>query len=229
MKAVMSPEGVEARADLRGSGDAVFSAATVDAAILAGLQSLDLVPEEATIEVLDRGSRGFLGFRSRAARVKVAPKLGLAGLIEELAREVLSRMGLKASVEGMQKGPDVVLRVESEEAGLLIGRKGETLEALQHLLLRMASRKTAGKIRDLRVDVGGYRSRREDQLREEALALAERVERSGRRAMTEPLPPAERRVVHRALADRAGVTTHVAGDGNARRVIILPASSSKNA
>jgi len=146
------------------------------------------------------------------------------GVVEELARGLLKRMGVNATVSAVQTGSNVVLRLECDDAGLLIGRRGETLEALEHVLLRMASRKSAGKIRDLSVDVAGYRSRRDDQLREEALALAERVERSGRRAMTEPLPAAERRVVHRALADRAGVTTHVAGNGNARRVIILPAS-----
>lgn len=203
----------------------VFSGATTDEAIVAGLDALKVSRDDAVIEVIDRGSRGFLGLLSRPARVKMAPKLELAGVAEELASAVLSRMGMRASVTTVQEGSNVVLRVESEEAGLLIGRRGETLEAFQHLLLRMASRKTAGKIRDLRVDVAGYRSRRDDQLRDEALALAERVERSGRRAMTEPLPAAERRVVHRVLADRAGVTTHVAGNGNTRRVIILPATS----
>jgi spoIIIJ-associated protein len=206
----------------------VFSGATPDEAIVAALDALKVSRDDAVIEVLDRGSRGFLGLLRRPARVKVAPKLELAGVVEKLADSVLSQMGMQASVQAMEAGSNVVLRVETEEAGLLIGRRGETLDALQHILLRMASRKTAGKIRDLRVDVAGYRSRRDDQLRDEALALAERVERSGRRAMTEPLPAAERRVVHRVLADRAGVTTHVAGNGNARRVIILPATSKRD-
>ena len=206
-----------------------FSAPTVDEAVAAGLAELRATRDEALVEVLDHGSRGFLGFLRRPARVKVSPKLALAEVVEDLAREILKRMGLAATVTAVQTGPNVVVRVECEEAGLLIGRHGETLEALEHLLLRIASKKTAGKLREVSVDVAGYRSRRDDQLREEALALAERVERSGRRAMTEPLPAAERRVVHQALADRSGVTTHVAGNGNTRRVIILPASaSSKN-
>jgi spoIIIJ-associated protein len=203
----------------------VFSGASVDDAIAAACESLHVTRDEALIEVLDRGSRGFLGFLSRPARVSVAPRLGLAGVAEDLAREILTRMGMKAKVRAVQTGSNVVVHVESDEAGLLIGRRGDTLEAFEHILLRMASRKTAGKIREVRVDVAGYRSRRDDQLREEALALAERVERSGRRAMTEPLPAAERRVVHQALADRRGVTTHVAGNGSARRVIILPAKN----
>jgi len=203
----------------------VFSGTSVDAAIQAGCESLRVTRDEALIEILDRGSRGFLGFLSRPARVKVAPKLALAGLVEALARELLTRMGAHASVQAVQNGTSVVVRVETEDAGLLIGRRGETLESLEHVLLRMVSRKTVGKIRALRVDVAGYRSRRDDQLREEALALADRVMRSGRRAMTEPLPAAERRVVHQALADRAGVTTHVAGTGASRRVIILPAKN----
>ena len=204
----------------------VFTGGSVDEAIAVALETLQLTREEAEIKVLDRGSRGLFGFLSRPARVSVTAKeAGLAPLIQRLAREVLSLMGVTGSITAAQHGPDVVVTVDSEMAGLLIGRKGETLEALQHLLLRMASRRTGARIRNLRVDVGGYRSRRDEQLREEALALAERVLRSGRRAMTEPLTPAERRVVHRALADHKGVTTHVAGNGNVRRVIILPASS----
>jgi spoIIIJ-associated protein len=202
----------------------VYSGVTVDEAIVAGCEAERVTRDEALIEVLDRGSRGLLGFLRRPARVRVLPKLALAAQVEEIARELLTHMGVPASVSAVQTGATVVVRVECEEAGLLIGRRGETLEALEHVMLRMASRKSAGKIRELSVDVAGYRSRRDDQLRDEALALAERVERSGRRAMTEPLPAAERRVVHRALADRAGVTTHVAGNGSARRVIILPAS-----
>ena len=204
----------------------VFTGGSVDEAIEAGLLALQLEEDGADIKVLDRGSRGLFGFLSRPARVRVSAKDdGLVPVIEGLARDVLSRMGVDASIQATQQGADVVVRVDSEAAGLLIGRKGETLEALEHLLARMASRRTGARIRNLRVDVAGYRSRRDDQLREEALALAERVERSGRRAMTEPLTPAERRVVHRALADRRGVTTHVSGNGNVRRVIILPASS----
>jgi spoIIIJ-associated protein len=202
----------------------VFTGSTVDAAIDAGLRALDLERDEVKIEVLSRGARGFLGIGSRPARVAISAQLDVASVVEEIARGVLSRMGIEAKVQAVQTGLDVVVKLECRDAGLLIGRKGETLEALQHLLLRMASRRSSGKIRDLRVDVGGYRDRREEQLREEALGLAERVERTGRRAMTEPLPPAERRIVHRALAEKTNVTTHVAGNGNVRRVIILPKS-----
>jgi spoIIIJ-associated protein len=87
----------------------------------------------------------------------------------------------------------------------------------------MAARRTAGKIREVRVDVAGYRDRREEQLRREAVALAERVRKTRRRAMTEPLLPAERRVVHRAIAELHGVKTHVAGSGSNRRVVVIPA------
>src|SRR5262245_46256156 len=204
----------------------VFTGGSVEEAIASGLAALHLKRDEAEVKVIDRGSKGLFGFLSRPARVSVSGKEeGLAPLIEGLARDVLAHMGVDASIKAAQHGPDVVVRVESEAAGLLIGRKGETLEALQHLVVRMASRRSGARMRNVRVDIGGYRSRRDDQLRDEAVALAERVERSGRRAMTEPLTAPERRVVHRALADRKGVTTHVAGNGNVRRVIILPASS----
>jgi spoIIIJ-associated protein len=86
----------------------------------------------------------------------------------------------------------------------------------------MAGRKLDGRISAVRVDVAGYRKRREEQLRNQAMGLAERVERSGRRAMTEPLPPAERRLVHRVLAESPTVRTHTGGSGVNQRVIITP-------
>lgn len=201
----------------------IFTGASVAEATEAGLRGLRLEAEEADVRVLDKGSRGFLGLGSRPARVAVLPKAHCAPVVEELARGVLRRMGVDGTVAATQSGLDVDVTIDSPGAdGLLIGRKGETLQALQHVLLRMASRQTAGKVRDVRVDVAGYREWREEQLKKDAMALAERVRRSGRRAMTEPLLANERRIVHRALADVKGVKTHVAGSGATRRVVVLP-------
>jgi spoIIIJ-associated protein len=208
------------------SEGSIFSAATVEAATTAGLRELGLPAGEVEIRVLDRGSRGFLGFGARPARVAVLSRAELAPLVEDLARGILERMEVEGTVRATQSGLEVEVLVESPGSdGLLIGRKGETLAAFQHVLLRMAARRTAGKIRDVRVDVAGYRDRREEQLRREAVALAERVRRTKRRGMTEPLLPAERRVVHRAIADVSGVKTHVAGSGSNRRVVVMPADA----
>lgn len=205
--------------------DREFTAGTVDEAVRDGLRRLGLEREQASVTVLDKGSRGFLGFGARAARVRLVPRDDLEAVVQELAAGLLERMGIEnAVVTVVRNGATVSVQVESGATdGLLIGRKGETLDAFQHILLRMAGRRLGARIDSVRVDVAGYRERREEQLRTQIVELAEKVERSGRRAMTEPLSPVERRLVHRILADRAGVETHAGGrDGVAQRVIITP-------
>lgn len=205
--------------------ESVFTAATVEEAVDRGLRELGLDRGQTDVRVLRKGTRGFLGLGSRPAEVALLPRLSLAPAVLRLAREILDRMGIPVTVEGEQVGLRVDVRIASGPAdGLLIGRRGETLEALQHVLYRMASRELDGKLDAVRVDVGDYRQRREARLVESAHALAERTRRTGRRSMTEPLTPGERRIVHRALDGEAGIETHAGGAGHQKRVIILPIS-----
>jgi spoIIIJ-associated protein len=153
----------------------------------------------------------------------MVPRNPLSPVVRELTEALLERMGTPGDVEARQEGRTVHVQIATGATdGLLIGRRGETLEALQHLILRLAGRRLGQKIGNVRVDVAGYRDRRDAQLVRLAETLAEKVRRSGRRAMTEPLAPAERRVVHRALADESGISTHAGGDGVNKRVIITP-------
>ncbi len=199
----------------------VFAGPSVEAAIRDGLLALGLAEDQARIRILEKGSRGFLGLGSRKARVELLPRHQVEPEVRALAEGLLAQMGVTATLEIEQTGLDVLVRIQSgEEDGLLIGRKGETLEALQHVLMRMAGRRLRDRIRTLRVDVAGYRARREAQLTSQVQDLARRVARTGRREMTEPLTPAERRLVHRMLADHPDVETHAGGNGVNQRVII---------
>ncbi len=201
-----------------------FEGNSVEEAAAAGLRELGLDAADAEVSVLDRGSRGFLGLGARPARVQVSSRDRLTPAVREAAVRILSLMGVEGEVEVRETGQALIVEIRSGEAdGLLIGRKGETLAALQHVLIRMTSRRFNGQGGQIRVDVAGYRSRREDHLRELAKGLAQRVERTGKRAMTEPLSPAERRVVHRALAEFTAIQTHAAGSGVNKRVVLLPA------
>jgi spoIIIJ-associated protein len=205
--------------------EAVFTADTVEEAVDRGLRELGLDRGDTDVRILRKGTRGFLGLGSRPAEVALVPRMHLAPAVLRLARGILERMGVPNAVEAVQIGGRVEVRIASGAAdGLLIGRRGETLEALQHVLFRMAARELEGKITAVHVDVGDYRQRREERLVEAARALAERTLRTGRRSMTEPLSPGERRIVHRALADADGIETHAGGAGVNKRVIILPAS-----
>jgi len=203
--------------------ETVYQGRNAEEALHAALAAAGLTEKEARITVLDRGSRGFLGIGSRRAQVRVEPRAGSTSAVRAMTVEVLRLMGIDARVVATQKGRTVHVAIESGKSdGLLIGRKGETLQALQHVISRMAQRQTAlGTAARVVVDVSGYRLRREEQLCRMAVQLAERVERTGRRAMTEPLDTEERRLVHRAL-EGVKVETHAAGNGPARRVVITP-------
>jgi spoIIIJ-associated protein len=132
-------------------------------------------------------------------------------------------MGFPSEVEVEVDGGHIEVAVADTGAdGLLIGRKGETLAALQHIVGRMLNRETGGH-EQVAMDIGGYRKRREAQLEKSALALAEKACSNGREMFTEPLPASERRVVHLALADVPDVKTHAIGEGPLKKIAITPA------
>ncbi len=143
----------------------------------------------------------------------------------EVLRELLRRMDVPAEVQAAAEAElgQVALRVSSEASALLIGRHGQTLDALEYLTNRIVGR-TGEHAPRVAVDVEGYRERRERELQEMAKHIAERVRRTGRPETLNPLSPRERRVVHVALGADAGVSTRSAGEGAFRRVVVSPAA-----
>lgn len=144
----------------------------------------------------------------------------------EAARAFLAataeKMGLALAVTARGDGADVVLTLEGRDAERAVGRKGATLDALQLLANRVASRAADGERAGLVVDAAGYRARREKTLTTMAEQLGARCVEQGKVITMDPLPPRERRVVHMALARFPGVTTRSEGDGEERRIQIIP-------
>jgi spoIIIJ-associated protein len=147
----------------------------------------------------------------------------------EVLTDVLRLMGIKASVESMlgyelaEEGqpPPVVLNITGDDLGILIGRRGETLRALQYLIRLMVSHQIK-QWSNLVVDVENYLVRRRRTLESLALRVAERVARTGRSQALEPMPPYERRLVHIALRNHPKVMTQSVGEGEKRKVTIVP-------
>ena len=136
-------------------------------------------------------------------------------------REILDRMGIEAEVSAFDDGERIILDAHGAESGLIIGKKGATLDALQYVINRIISKRPndgPGVV----VDAEGYRGRREDSLTDLARRLAEKAVRSGRPVPVEPMNAHDRRIVHMALADHPEVTTESEGEGMARRVVIFP-------
>ncbi|HHV94449.1 MAG TPA: protein jag [Firmicutes bacterium] len=201
------------------------SARTVEEAIAEALQELQVAREDVEVEILDEGSRAFLGLiGGKPARVRVTvrdKREEKAQAVAAFLQGILDRMGIAAKVEHSWQDDDVLrMDIQGEELGLVIGRRGETLDALQYLV-SLAANKNGEWIRII-LDAEGYRARREETLRNLALRLGERVKRTGRRAVLDPMNAMERRIIHLALQNDAGVETHSEGVAPYRRVIIAP-------
>lgn len=212
---------------------------TVEEAIENALEDLDASRDQVEIQVLTEGSRGMLGFVLELAEVRVTvvrpqsepePPLdpdqqAAAEAAQKIVEKLLVGMGLPARVS-LRPPRDledpVILDVKGRDLGILIGRRGETLRALQYLTRIMTTREL-GRYGRVVVDVDGYKARRERTLSQLARRMADRAIRDGRSVPLEPMPPHERRIVHVSLRDDDRVTTRSSGEGANRKVVIYPA------
>jgi spoIIIJ-associated protein len=141
----------------------------------------------------------------------------------QVLREILERMQVDAEVSAFDDGDRIILDAHGPESGLVIGKKGATLDALQYVINRIVFKRPGEGPRVI-VDAEGYRGRREDSLVDLARRLAEKAVKTGRPVPVEPMSAHDRRIVHMALVDHAGVTTESEGEGLFRRVVIFPSA-----
>ncbi len=204
---------------------------SVQKALARALKALDAKVENVDIEIIDAGQKGVLSiFGARDARIRVTKKNDSKG-IEEIADEVAGYImeSLDMSYRIFSESDDDATYINIETAGvdgLLIGRKGDTLNSLQHLIGRIVSRKMGGYQR-LTLDVGGYLKNRQEILRQKAVKAAERARRSNREVQMEPMKASERRIVHVALTNEEGISTYTTGNGDMRKVCIAPAGKGR--
>jgi spoIIIJ-associated protein len=211
------------------------SGATVEEATAQALAQLGAERDEVVVDVLTRGgARPVPGefLSSSAAKVRVSRIDDHTARGRELLAALLDQMEIPARVSvrrgtspraGESEAP-MILEVSGDDLGLLIGWRGETLRALQTTLNLMMGDEQAdgGQGRRLILDVERYRARREDQVRELAQRLADRVKASGERYTLDPMHAYERRIIHLTLQDDEGVRTESSGHEPARRVVIHP-------
>jgi spoIIIJ-associated protein len=208
------------------------NAPSVEEAIEAALEELGVSEQEAEIQILREPQRGVLGIGAQDALVRVRVReeevTGVeleeqAELAEDFLDGLLERMGIEAQIEHrIVEGAmyvDIVGAEDGEGMGLLIGKHGATLEALQELVRSAVQRRTASRCRVL-VDVEDYGKRRRSQLADRARQVARRVRRTGRPETLEPMSPYERKIVHDAASEVGGVDTASEGEEPERRVII---------
>ena len=201
---------------------------TVEEAIEKAMEKLGIEPAQARIEIIDEGSTGgILGIGRKPARVRVsAMDKASASEVRELVQKLLLLMTFDSKVAVNEKEGVFTADISIGELdGLLIGREGRTLEALQHITNRIAGRMYPG-VR-VNVDVGGYKARHNQLLRRRAKETAERVRRFGKEVTMDPLQSRERRIVHLALQNDPDVRTYTVGNGPVRNVVVAPREKSK--
>ena len=207
------------------------SAKTVDEAIELALEELGASRDEVEIVVLKEARSGFLGIGGGGATVRVSRiqtsevAEGAAAVAKEMLGQILSLMDVEAVVEEKELPPggraSFNLEIKGDDLGILIGRRGQTLSSLQYLLYLMLGHRLKEHV-PLGIDVEGYLDRREESLKGLAERMAERVVTTGQIAVMEPMTPRERRIVHLALREYKGVRTQSIGDGDYRKVTIVP-------
>lgn len=192
---------------------------TTEEAIEIALNELGVSRDEVEIEVLSEPPG------SEEARVKVIARDRSASEIKGFLENVFREMGIEATISLSGGEEALELDVEGNNLGILIGRRGRTLEALQYLLNIVASRIAGGRRRVI-LDVAGYRQRRKQELEALAKGSAGEAIAQGAPVALEPMSPFERRIVHMALSDWPDVETRSEGEGPDRRVVIIPKQES---
>lgn len=195
---------------------------TEEDAILAALSQLGLERDEISVEILERGKPGFLGIGAAPAKIRVfyeAPDDSVTK-IKEFIDGLLERMGSEARAE-VDKSDEANFNVSLKGSGLgsLIGRRGETLDAIQHIANYAVNRGSEKHVR-INVDAEDYRSKREESLAMLAKKVAAKTLKYRKNMTLEPMNSYERHVIHTALQDFDGVTTYSVGTEPNRRVVI---------
>jgi len=197
---------------------------TVEEAVESALRELDLGRDQVEVEVVEEPQKGLFGLLgAREAKVRVRPAQRKARFAAEFLEQLTKAMGLQVDISWSESDGYVRVSLQGENLGLLIGRRGQTLDALQFLVNVAAARVSAERKKVL-LDVAGYRERREDTLRRLALRLGEKVKRTGRKVVLEPMNAHERKIIHLTLQGVDGVTTRSEGRDPYRKVVISATS-----
>lgn len=197
------------------------SGRTVDEAVAAALEELAVPSDRVKVDVLEEGKGGFLGIGAKPALVRVTVKESRKERVSKFLNDVCDAMEVDVDVVVKEDGEYLHADINGNEAGILIGHHGQTLDAMQYLLNLVAAKVEDEGPRVL-LDVEGYRKRREETLVRLATRLAERVRRNGEPMVLEPMTAHERRVIHLALQEDPYVTTGSEGEDPFRRVVIQP-------
>lgn len=197
---------------------------TIDEALAEALSELDVKEDQVEVEVLEEPSKGLFGLiGAKEAKIRVTVKFDPIRIADEFLSQILDTMGIEANLK-FQLNDDIlnieVVDISSSDLGILIGKRGNTLDAVQYLT-SLCINKPRIKYIKVALDSEGYRKKREESLKKLARKMADKATYSKRPVKLEPMNPFERRIIHSELQNYRGVTTYSEGDDPYRRVVIV--------
>lgn len=197
------------------------SGKTIDEAVNAALNELNTTKENVEIEVISEGRRGILGIGSEEAKVRVKMEQTPLQKAEKYVKSIMDSFGINAELKGNYEDETVTVEIigDSEEVGKVIGRRGDTLDALQYLTSLVVNKGEENYIR-VTIDTENYRGKREETLIKLAKRMAGVVSRSRKSVTLEPMNPNERRIIHSALQEYKNITTYSTGKDPNRCIVI---------
>ena len=198
----------------------IYTGKTVEDALTNALIELGTTSDKVDYEVIEKGSAGILGIGSKLAKIKVTPKFSVEEIIRNFLSKVFEAMEMKVTMEINVGEEEVEINLAGDDMGVLIGKRGQTLDSLQYLVSLVVNKETEKYLR-VKVDTENYRQRRKETLENLAKNIAFKVTRTRRPVSLEPMNPYERRIIHSALQDNKFVTTKSEGEEPFRHVVVL--------
>lgn len=197
------------------------TAKTVDDAITESLIKLGTTSDKIEYEVIEKGSNGFLGIGSKMAKIRVRKKSDVEDYVRDFLEDVFRAMDMEVEImiTKSEDGKNVDVELKGREMGVLIGKRGQTLDSLQYLA-NLAVGKQVNEYVKVKLDTEDYRKRRRETLENLARNIAYKVKRTKRPVSLEPMNPFERRVIHSALQNDRYVSTHSEGEEPYRHVVV---------
>ena len=204
-------------------------AKTVNDAITDASIQLGVTSDQLEVEVINEGSTGFLGIGSKPALIRARKKFSVEDCVREFLNKVFEAMRMKVDIFSKYDEENGVIDVEfkGSEMGVLIGKRGQTLDSLQYLT-NLAVNKQTEKYVKVKLDTEDYRKRRRETLENRAKNISYKVKRTKRAVSLEPMNPFERRVIHSALQNDRFVSTHSEGEEPYRHVVVTLKKNNKN-
>lgn len=197
-----------------------FTGKTVDDAITSALLSLETTSDKIEYEVVEKGSSGILGIGSKPAKIKVSIKSNPEDIAKDFLSKVFESMNMIVVIKVEMTDSDMNINLAGDDMGVLIGKRGQTLDSLQYLLSLVVNKESNSYIR-VKIDTENYRERRKETLENLAKNIAFKVKRSKRPVALEPMNPYERRIIHAFLQNDRYITTKSEGDEPFRHVVVL--------